>query len=133
MTDFEIVSVMFGIVACVVGASLSDGCRFRVPCVIDDFSREWLACVVERSLSGQRVAHELDSIAPARDYPCMVVSDNGTELKSDAILEWKEAQSVEWHDIATSKPIKNVRGTLEPMALRRSPWRASMAASGMSV
>ncbi len=46
--------------------SLSDGRRFRVLCVIDDFNRECLACVVDTSLSGQRVARELDNIARLR-------------------------------------------------------------------
>lgn len=55
--------------------SLSDGRRFRVLCVIDDFSREWLACVVDTSLSGQCVARERDNIARLRGYPCMVVSE----------------------------------------------------------
>jgi putative transposase len=59
-----------------VSDSLSDGRRFRVLCVIDDYSRECLATVVDTSLSGQRVGRELDSIARLRGYPCMVVSDN---------------------------------------------------------
>ena len=45
-------------------------------CVIDDVSRKCLACVVDTSLSRQRVARELDNIARLRGYPCMVVSDN---------------------------------------------------------
>ena len=59
-----------------VSDSLSDGRRFRVLCVIEDFSRECLAAVVDSSLSGQRVGRELDSIALVRGYPCMVVSDD---------------------------------------------------------
>jgi len=52
-----------------VSDSLSDGRRFRVLYVIDDFSRECLACVVDTSLSGQRVAREQDNIARLRGYP----------------------------------------------------------------
>lgn len=59
-----------------VSDALSDGRRFRVPSVIDDFSRECLATVVDTSISGIRVARELDRIAEMRGYPCMVVSDN---------------------------------------------------------
>ena len=59
-----------------VSDSLSDGRRFRILCVIDDFSRECLAAVVDTSLPRQRVGRELDSIARVRGYPCMVVSDN---------------------------------------------------------
>ena len=40
--------------------ALSDGRRFRILCVLDDFSREYLALVVDNSLSGIRVARELD-------------------------------------------------------------------------
>jgi putative transposase len=57
-----------------------DGRRFRILCVIDDFSRECLATVVDNLISGDRVARELDAIAERRGYPCPVVSDNGTEL-----------------------------------------------------
>ena len=45
---------------------LVDGRRFRILCVIDDFSRECLATVVDNSLSGRRVARELDAIAERR-------------------------------------------------------------------
>ena len=58
-----------------VSDSFADGRRFRVLCVIDDFTRECLATVVDTSLSGQRVARELDRIAELRGYPCMVVSE----------------------------------------------------------
>lgn len=90
-----------------VADGLSCGRRFRVLCIIDDFSRECLAAVVDTSLSGQRVARELDRIAEMRGYPCMVVSDNGTELTSNAILGWQEERGVEWHYIAPGKPMPN--------------------------
>jgi putative transposase len=72
-----------------VADTLSEGRRFRILCVIDDFSRECLATVVDTSLTGERVARELDNIAERRGYPCMVVSDNGTELTANAILAWQ--------------------------------------------
>jgi putative transposase len=90
-----------------VSDSLSDGRRFRILNVIDDFSRECLAAVVDTSLSGERVARELDRIAETRGYPCMVASDNGTELTSNAILKWQEDRKVEWHYIAPGKPMQN--------------------------
>ena len=103
-----------------VSDSLSDGHRFRVLCVIDDFSRECLAAVVDTSLSGQRVGRELDSIARVRGYPCMVVSDNGTELTSNAILKWQEERRVEWHYIAPGKPMQN--GFVESFNGRLRPY-----------
>ena len=37
----------------------------------------------------------------------MVVSDNGTELTSNAILTWQQDRKVEWHYIAPGKPMQN--------------------------
>jgi len=54
-----------------VSDTLSEGRRFRILNVIDDFSRECLAAVVDTSLSGIRVARELDRIAEMRGDPCM--------------------------------------------------------------
>jgi putative transposase len=81
--------------------------RFRVLVVVDDFTRECLALVVDTSLSGMRVARELDAIAQARGRPLMIVFDNGTELTARAILQWQEDNRVEWHYIAPGKPTQN--------------------------
>ena len=56
--------------------TLADSRRFRVLCVIDDFTRECLATIVDNSITGERVSRELDGIAERRGYPLMVVSDN---------------------------------------------------------
>src|SRR3546814_6912308 len=90
-----------------VSDALADGRRFRALCVVDDFTREALAVVVDTSLSGQRVARELDRIIVRRGAPQMVVSDNGTELTSHAILRWQQDRGVEWHYIAPGKPTQN--------------------------
>ena len=37
----------------------------------------------------------------------MIVSDNGTELTSVAVLRWAEERGVEWHYIAPGKPQQN--------------------------
>jgi transposase InsO family protein len=110
-----------------VSDALACGRRFRVLCVIDDFSRECLATVVDTSISGVRVARELDQIAELRGYPCMVVSDNGTELTSNAILKWQEERRVEWHYIAPGKPMQNgFVESLQRAAPRRVPERAPL-------
>lgn len=87
--------------------ALLDGRRFRILAVVDDFSRESLALVSDTSLSGARVVRELDRIAAQRGYPAMIVSDNGTELTSHAILHWQQKQGVRWHYIAPGKPMQN--------------------------
>ena len=56
--------------------ALGDGRRFRMLCVVDDFTRECLALVADTSLSGRRVARELDTLIAARGKPKLLVSDN---------------------------------------------------------
>jgi putative transposase len=70
---------------------------------LDDFTRECLALVADTSLPGVRVARELDRLATERGRPLMIVSDNGTERASRAILQWQEDHAVEWHYIAPGK------------------------------
>ena len=90
-----------------VSDALVDARRFRILCVIDDFSRECLATVVDTSLSVHRVALELGRIAEMRGYTCMVVPDNGTELTSNAILKWQEDRQVAWHYITPGMPMQS--------------------------
>jgi len=87
--------------------AFADGRRFRIFAVVDDFTRECLTLVADTSLSGVRVARELDAIIAGRGRPCMVVSDNGTELTSTAILRWSQECRIEWHYIAPGKPTQN--------------------------
>jgi putative transposase len=90
-----------------VSDSLICGRRFRILCVVDDYTRECLALVADTSLSGARVARELTSLMGSRRRPHTVVSDNGTELTSSAILRWSQERRVEWHYIAPGKPMQN--------------------------
>ena len=46
-----------------VSDAFSDGRRFRIFCVVDDFSRECLATVVDTSIGGVRVVRELDALS----------------------------------------------------------------------
>jgi putative transposase len=91
-----------------VSDTLTDGRRFRILAVVDDFTRECLCLVADTSLSGLRVARELDAVIARRGArPLLVVSDNGPELTSMAILVWSKASLVEWHYIAPGKPQQN--------------------------
>ena len=81
--------------------------RFRVFCVIDDFTRECLTIVVDNSISGTWVARELDRIAEHRGYPLLIVSGNGTELASNVMFGRSQERAVEWHFIAPGKPMQN--------------------------
>ena len=63
--------------------------------------------VADTSLSGQRVARELDAIIARRGRLDMIVSDNGAEYTSNAILGWADETGVGWHYIAPGKPQQN--------------------------
>jgi putative transposase len=91
----------------IVSDALGCGRRFRILCVVDDFTRECLALVADTSLSGARVAREFVAIVALRGKPLAVVSDNGTELTSTSILRWSQERQVEWHYIAPGKPTQN--------------------------
>ena len=87
--------------------AMADGRRLRILTVVDDYSRECLALVVDTSLSGGRVARELDAVIARRSRPATIVSDNGTEFTSMAILRWAQEVRVAWHYIAPGRPNQN--------------------------
>lgn len=87
--------------------ALADGRRFRILAIVDDFTRECLALVADTSLPGLRVVRELDGLIASRGRPAMIVSDNGTELTSMAMLRWSQEHRIEWHYIAPGKPQQN--------------------------
>lgn len=91
-----------------VSDAFTDGRRFRILAVIDDYSRECLTLVADTSLSGDRVARELNAIIAKRGAkPKTIVSDNGTEFTSMAILKWCQEAKIGWHYIAPGKPMQN--------------------------
>jgi putative transposase len=65
---------------------MASGRRFRVLNVVDDVTRECLAAVSNTSISGHRVVRELTRLIAEWGTPGMIVSDNGTELTSNAVL-----------------------------------------------
>lgn len=86
---------------------LACGRRFRILNVVDDVTRECLAAIPDTSISGRRVARELDQVIERRGKPGMIVSDNGTELTSNAILTFAAERGLNWHYIAPGKPMQN--------------------------
>ena len=87
--------------------AFTDGRRFRILAVVDDFTRECLALVADTSLPGLRVVRELAAVVAGRGRPAMCLSDNGTELTSMAVLRWCQEMRIEWHYIAPGKPTQN--------------------------
>lgn len=90
-----------------VADALESGRRFRILCIVDDFSRECLAALVDSSIAGTRVVRELDRLIAMRGRPSLIVSDNGTEFTSNAVLSWSDQRQLAWHYIAPGKPFQN--------------------------
>ena len=83
------------------------GRRFRILNIVDDVTRECLAAIPDTSISGRRVARELTALVERRGKPGMIVSDNGTEFTSNAMLAWARESKLTWHFIAPGKPMQN--------------------------
>ena len=81
--------------------------RLRILAINDDCCRENLCLVGDTSISGARVARELDALVRLHGKPACIVSDNGTEFTSRAILQWASENRVEWHYIDPGKPQQN--------------------------
>ncbi len=62
---------------------------------------------LDRNLPGVRVARELSAIVAHHGKPRMIISDNGTELTSNAILAWAADTGIDWHYITPGKPMQN--------------------------
>jgi putative transposase len=90
-----------------VAAALNWGRRSRVLAIVDDFTREALSLVVDTSIGGARVVRELGALIARRGKPALIVSDNGTELTSRAVLDWSNRTGIAWHSVAPGKPTQN--------------------------
>ena len=86
---------------------LANGRRFRVLNVVDDFSRECVLQVVDFSISGVRLARELDQLGQKRRLPRTIVCDNGPELTCKAMFFWSRSVGVKLHFIQPGKPTQN--------------------------
>jgi putative transposase len=90
-----------------VSDQLANGRRFRVLNIVDDFSRECVLQVVDFSLSGLRVAKELERLAEHRPLPKTIVCDNGPEFTGKTMFFWSQQSGVKLHFIQPGKPTQN--------------------------
>jgi putative transposase len=90
-----------------VSDQLANSRRFRVFNIVDDYSRELVHQVVDFSISGARLARELDQLAERRPLPARIVMDNGPELTSKAMFFWSQRTGVKLHFIQPGKPTQN--------------------------
>lgn len=75
--------------------------------------------MADASISGARLARELDALVRVYGKPACIVSDNGAEFSSRAILKWAGDNNVDWHYIDPGRPqqngfIESFNGSLRP-------------------
>ena len=63
--------------------------------------------VVDTSIGGHRLVWDLDALVARRGKPAMIVSDNGTQMTSRALLELSNCSGVAWHYIAPGESQQN--------------------------
>ena len=75
--------------------SLSNGRKFRVLTVVDQFSRECPVLGVDSSLSGEKVVKYLGMLNETRGLPKVITVDNGSEFTSKALDAWAYKNGVQ--------------------------------------
>lgn len=83
------------------------GRRFRVLVVLDEFTREVLALLVDTSIGGARVVRVLEELAETRGLPEVIITDNGPEFTGKALDAWSYQRGVKLHFIRPGKPVEN--------------------------
>lgn len=90
-----------------VSDQLSNGRRFRVLNVIDDFSREMVGQLTDVSIGGRQVARFLDLLIEQRGKPNQIICDNGPEFTCKAMFFWQKESHVKLGFIQPGKPTQN--------------------------
>jgi putative transposase len=90
-----------------VSARLADGRWFRTLTVVDCYTRESLALVADRSLTGVKVAAALSHVLQHRPRPIAITVDNGGEFVSRAMDAWAYAHDIRLDFIRPGKPVEN--------------------------
>jgi putative transposase len=74
--------------------ALTDGRKFRLFNVIDDFNREFLSIDVDTSLPARRVIRALERLIEERGIPKSIRCDNGPEFISHLLQQWCESNGI---------------------------------------
>lgn len=80
-----------------VSDALSNGRRFRVLNIVDDFSKLSPAIEVDTSLPGLRVIRALERAIDLHGKPRMLVTDNGPEFTCKALDQWAWSRGITLH------------------------------------
>lgn len=87
--------------------SLTDGRRFRLLNILDDYNRESLAIEVDTSLPSLRVIRVLEKLINERGCPVSIRCDNGPEFISHKLEEWCTSHEITLQFIQPGRPMQN--------------------------
>ncbi len=90
-----------------VTARTADGRAFRMLTIIDEYTRECLAILVERRLTSEDVIDQLFNLFVLRGLPEHIRSDNGPEFTAKAVRKWLERLGVKTLFIEPGSPWEN--------------------------
>ncbi len=90
-----------------VTARTADGRAFRMLTIIDEYTRECLAILVERRLTSEDVLDQLFNLFILRGIPEHIRSDNGPEFTARAVRKWLERLGVKTLFIELGSPWEN--------------------------
>lgn len=83
------------------------GKRIRILAVMDEFTRECLAFLAERSITSDKVVDLLDWLFQIYGTPQYLRSDNGPELVAHNVQEWLSGQGCQTLYISPGSPWEN--------------------------
>jgi putative transposase len=104
--------------------SLSDGRKFRILNVMDDFNRESLAIEADTSLPSLRVIRTLSKVIHERGKPVCIRTDNGPEFISHQLQQWCEEKGIQLQYIQPGKPTQNAFIERKNGSMRRELLKA---------
>ncbi len=88
-------------------ARTSDGRAFRILAILDEYTRECLAILINRHISSQDVIDQLFHLFVFRSIPEHIRSDNGPEFTAKAIRRWLNRLGVKALFIEPGSPWEN--------------------------
>ena len=87
--------------------ALANGRRLKVLTIVDDFTKEAIDVVVDRSIPGAYVARVLEHAARFRGAPRVIRTDQGPEFTGKALDQWAYGRGVQLKLIQAGKPTQN--------------------------
>ena len=88
-------------------ARTAEGRAFRILTIIDEYTRECLAILVDRRITSQTVIEQLFYLFAFRSVPEHIRSDNGPEFTAKAVRRWLNDLEVTTLFIEPGSPWEN--------------------------